>query len=77
MQTALAKWYLTVARHYREGAWPSLIDIQGDYWVICARIPARFSIFGGAKPQPRAPASPFMEKTQVFWVQTDGLELRN
>ena len=64
MQTALAKWYLTVARHYREGAWPSLSDIQGDYCVISARIPAQFSIFGGAKPVPGAPAGPFMEKTR-------------
>ena len=77
MQTTLAEWYLTDARHHGEGAGPSLSDIQGDYWVICARIPAQFSIFGWAKPIPGAPVGPFMEKTQVFWVQTDGLELRN
>ena len=77
MQTTLAEWYPTVARHHVEGAGPSLSDIQGDYWVIWARIPAQFPIFGRAKPLPGAPVGPFMEKTQVFWVQKDGLELSN
>ena len=75
--TTLAEWYLTDARHHREGAGPSLSDIQGDYWVIWARIPAQFSIFGGAKPLSGAPVDPFTEKTQVFWVQKDGLEPSN
>ena len=77
MQTTLAEWSLTDARHHWEGAGPSLSDIQGNYWVIWARIPAQFPIFGRAKPLPGAPVGPFMEKTQVFWVQKDGLELSN
>ena len=38
---------------------------------------AQFPIFGRAKPLPGAPVGPFMEKTPVFWVQMDGLELSN
>ena len=77
MQTTLAEWYPTVARHHLEGAGPSLNDIQGDCQVILARMFVDFAIFGGAKPLPGAPVGPFMEKTQVFWVQKDGLELSN
>ena len=45
--------------------------------MIWARISVDFAIFGKAKPLPGAPVGPFMEKTQVFWVQKDGLELSN
>ena len=45
--------------------------------MILARISVDFAIFGGAKPLPGAPVGLFMEKTQVFWVQKDGLELSN
>ena len=45
--------------------------------MILARISVDFAIFGGAKPLSRAPVGPFTEKTQVFWVQMDGLELSN
>ena len=52
-------------------------DIQGDIWVIWVTIPAQFPIFSRDKPLPGAPVGPFMEKTPVFWVQKDRLELRN
>ena len=45
--------------------------------MILARISVDFAIFAGAKPLPGAPVGPFMEKTPVFWVQMDGLELSN
>ena len=66
MHKAMAEWYLTLARHHGEGAWPSLSDTQGYYWVIRARKPVQFSIFGGAKPLPGAPVGPFVEKTPDF-----------
>ena len=77
MLTTLAEWYLTDARHHGEGAGPSLSDSQEDYWGIWAWIPALFSIFCWAKPLPGAPVGPFIEKTPVYWVQMNGLELSN
>ena len=45
--------------------------------MILGKISVDFAIFSGAMPFPGAPVGPFMEKTQVFWVQKDGLDLSN
>ena len=77
MHQGRAEWYQIVARHHREGAYGHFWGLWGDGSDFLARIPAKIDIFVGFRPLPRAPVGTNMDETPVFWVQIDGLELRN
>ena len=44
---------------------------------ILARIPTKIDFFVGFRLLSQAPLGAIMDETPVFWVQIDGLELRN
>ena len=77
MHPPQAEWYQIVARHHREGAHGHLWGLFGDGSQFWGRIPAKIDIFAGFRLLPRAPVGANMDKTPVFWVQINGLELRN
>ena len=77
MHQPLAEWYQIVARHHREGVYGCLWGLFGDGSQFLARIPAKIDIFVGFRLLPQAPVGANMDKTPVFWVQINGLELRN
>ena len=77
MHSPQAERYQIVARHYREGAHGHLWGLLGDWSQFWGRIPAKIDIFVGFRPLPRAPVGTNMDETPVFWVQNNGLELRN
>ena len=77
MHQGRAEWYQIVARHHREGAHRHLLGLLGDGSQFRGRIPAKIDIFAGFRLLPKAPVGTNMEKTPVFWMQMNGLELSN
>ena len=77
MHQALAEWYQIFARHHREGTSGHLWGLSCDRSHFLARIPAKIDNFVGCKLLPGAPVGANMEKIPVFWMQMNGLELRN
>ena len=77
MHQGRAEWYQIVARHHREGAYGHFWGLWGDGSDFLARIPAKIDIFVGFRSLPGAPVGTNMDETPVFWLQNNGLELRN
>ena len=50
---------------------------MGDRSQVFARIPAKIDTLVGFRLLPQAPVGANMDKTPVFWVQINGLELGN